>query len=86
MYPTCNHVDDMSKMIQLRHVPDTMHRKLKARAAKKGMSLSDYLIAELTPIAELPTLDEWLDQLHQREPVTFSEPAAVTIRKMRESR
>jgi len=50
------------------------------------MSLSDYLIAELTPIAELPTMDEWLDQLHQREPVTFSEPAAVTIRKMRESR
>jgi len=41
----------MSKMIQLRHVPDALHRKLKARAAKKGMSLSDYLIAELTPIA-----------------------------------
>ena len=86
MCSTCNNVDDMSKMIQLRHVPDAIHRKLKARAAKKGMSLSDYLIAELTPIAELPTMDEWLDQLHQREPVTFSEPAAVTIRKMREGR
>lgn len=69
-------------LIQLRHVP--LHRKLTARAAKKGMSLSDYLIADLTPIRELPTMDEWLDQLHQREPVAFSEPAAVSIRKVRE--
>ena len=59
MCSTCNNVDDMSKMIQLRHVPDALHRKLKARAARKGMSLSDYLVSELTPIAELPTMEEW---------------------------
>ena len=36
----------MSKMIQLRNVPDALHRKLKSRAAQAGMSLSDYLLAE----------------------------------------
>jgi len=76
----------MSKMIQLRHVPDALHRKLKARAANSGMSLSDYLIQEITPLAELPTMDEWLDRIATREPVAFKEPVAVTIRKMRDSR
>jgi len=76
----------MPKMIQLRHVPDALHRKLKARAANSGMSLSDYLIQEITPLAELPTMDEWLDRIATREPVAFKEPVAVTIRKMRDSR
>jgi plasmid stability protein len=43
-------------MIQLRNVPDTLHRSLKARAAMAGMSLSDYLLAEIKEIAERPTL------------------------------
>jgi plasmid stability protein len=42
-------------MIQLRHVPDALHRQLKARAALAGMSLSDYLIREVQKIAEQPT-------------------------------
>ena len=46
-------------MIQIRHVPEAVHRKLKARAATKGMSLSDYLIQEITPLADLPTMDEF---------------------------
>ena len=73
-------------MIQIRHVPDAVHRKLKARAAGLGMSLSDYLISEITPLAELPTMAEWLDRLAQREPVTLREPSAVTVRKAREGR
>lgn len=44
----------MSKMIQLRNVPDALHRSLKARAAMAGMSLSDYLLAEIKEIAERP--------------------------------
>jgi hypothetical protein len=43
-------------MIQLRNVPDALHRTLKARAAMTGMSLSDYLLAEIREIAERPTL------------------------------
>ena len=73
-------------MIQLRHVPDAVHRKLKARAATKGMSLSDYLVLEVTELAKLPTMDGWLDEIATREPVRLREPAAVTIRKIRESR
>jgi len=60
----------MSKMIQLRNVPDALHRTLKARAARAGMSLSDYLLAEIREIAERPTLAEFRERLHQREPVT----------------
>jgi hypothetical protein len=47
----------MSKMIQLRHVPDALHRTLKARG-RVGMSLSDYLLAEIGEIAGWPTLAE----------------------------
>ncbi len=48
----------MPKMIQLRHVPDALHHRLKARAALAGMSLSDYLVREVGKIAERPTLEE----------------------------
>jgi hypothetical protein len=76
----------MSKMIQLRNVPDKLHRKLKARAKKAGLSLSDYVIREIEPFADLPTMDEFLDRLKTREPIVLTEPAAVTIRRMREDR
>jgi hypothetical protein len=59
----------MSKMIQLRNVPDALHRSLKARAAMAGMSLSDYLLVEIKEIAERPTLAELRERLHKREPV-----------------
>jgi plasmid stability protein len=60
----------MSKMIQLRNVPDALHRRLKARAASLEMSLSKYLLSEIREIAERPTLAEMRKRLHQRERVT----------------
>jgi antitoxin FitA len=42
----------MSKMIQVRNVPDQLHRKLKSRAAEQGVSLSDYILTELRRLAE----------------------------------
>jgi antitoxin FitA len=45
----------MSKMVQLRHVPDDLHRQLKARAALAGLSLSDYLLLEVRRLAEPPS-------------------------------
>jgi plasmid stability protein len=62
----------MSKMIQLRNVPDALHRSLKSRAAMAGMSLSDYLLAEIKEIAERPTLAELRERLHQRKPVAVT--------------
>jgi hypothetical protein len=76
----------MAKMIQLRHVPDAVHRKLKSRAALKGMSLSDYLLHEIVAFAEQPTLEETLARIRRRKPVILPEPAAETIRAMRDGR
>ena len=73
-------------MIQLRHVPETVHRKLKARAAMQGLSLSDYLVREVTQIAEQPTMEEALAEIAKLPPVTLAEPSATTIRKIRENR
>ena len=70
-------------MIQVRNVPDVLHRSLKVRAATVGMSLSDYLLVELREIAERPTLGEFRERLHTRMPV----PVALDItRLMREER
>ena len=76
----------MSKMIQLRNVPDVLHRGLKARAAMAGMSLSDYLLAEIKEIAERPTLAELRDRLHARKPVRIELDTARLVRGEREAR
>ena len=76
----------MSKMIQLRNVPDALHRSLKARAALAGMSLSDYLLAEIKEIAERPTLAELRERLHQRKPVAVQLDTARMVREEREAR
>ena len=76
----------MSRMIQMRNVPDAVHRTLKARAAMAGMSLSDYLVAEVRRIAERPTLAELRDRLRRREPVASPEPAARAVRAERDAR
>jgi plasmid stability protein len=73
-------------MIQVRHVPDQLHRTLKARAAMKGMTLSDYLLREMNEIAARPTIDEMLERLAQRSRVELAEPAAESIRLGREER
>jgi plasmid stability protein len=76
----------MSKMIQLRNVPETLHRILKARAAMAGMSLSDYLLAEIREVAERPTLTELRARMHQRKPVALPIDTARLVREERDSR
>lgn len=76
----------MSRMIQIRHVPDALHRTLKARAAMAGMSLSDYLLAEVRRIAERPTLAELQVRMQRRQPVSLPEPAAAAVRAERDAR
>jgi plasmid stability protein len=76
----------MSKMIQLRNVPDALHRSLKARAAMAGRSLSDYLLAEIKEIAERPTLAEFRERLHRRKAVTVEIDTARLVREEREAR
>jgi antitoxin FitA len=76
----------MSRMIQVRNVPDALHRGLKARAAMAGMSLSDYLLAELKEIAERPTLRELRERLHGREQVSAEIDTALLVREERDAR
>ncbi len=75
----------MSKMVQVRNVPEALHRKLKARAAVAGQSLSDYLLAELDRMASRPTRQEMLTRIHSRTRVRLKTAAAVVIREERES-
>jgi antitoxin FitA len=86
MWSTCKYAEHMSRMIQLRNVPDALHRSLKARAAMAGMSLSDYLLSEIREVAQRPTLTELQQRLERRQPVTLREPAAVTVRAERDRR
>ena len=76
----------MSKMIQVRNVPDRIHRRLKVRAAQEGRSLSDYLLDELERIAERPARQELLERLGQAPRGGLRPAAAGIIRGDRGSR
>lgn len=76
----------MSKMIQLRHVPDALHRRLKAQAALAGLSLSDYLVREARKIAERPTLEEMRERLSRRSPYSGSLSPTAIVREERDRR
>ena len=76
----------MSKMIQLRNVPDELHRVLKSRAALAGKSLSDYLVAEIRRHTEYPTVEELRERLRTRTSVRPTVPPAQMIREERDSR
>jgi plasmid stability protein len=76
----------MSKMIQVRNVPERIHGTLKARAAREGMSLSDYTKRELERAAERPTMREWLELTQQAKPIRARKTAAQVIRELRDGR
>jgi len=76
----------MPNTIQRRNVPDTLHRKLKMRAAMQGTSLSEYLGKEIKLIAKRPALQETLAEIAKLPPVRWGEPVAKTIRKLRDRR
>ena len=83
---TCNYVVHMAKMIQIRHVPDALHRRLRSRAALAGMSLSDFLRRELEAAADRLTTAELRDRLATLEPMRVRETPANAVRAERESR
>jgi antitoxin FitA len=74
----------MPKMIQIRNVPDDIHRALKVRAAKEGMTLSAYLLREVAQLAERPTLEELMERARRRKPLKpFTEDSVQIIRELR---
>jgi hypothetical protein len=73
-------------MIQIRDVPDQVHGTLKSRAAREGMSLSDFLKKELTRVAERPTMQEWLERGQHTKPIRTTKSPAQVLRELRGSR
>ncbi len=75
----------MTKMIQVRNVPDSIHRALKAKAALAGKSLSDWILEELEALAAMPSEEELLERLRETEPFVMKRSSAKTIRKDRDA-
>jgi len=76
----------MSKMIQIRNVPDELHREAKVRAARAGMSLSGYLLRELERTLAQPTMEELLARIAARKQPRLSETSAEAVRAIRDER
>jgi hypothetical protein len=73
------------KMIQIRNVPDELHRSLKERAAREGTTLSDLILDELPRVARRPSPEQLLERIRRRDPVP-GESAADLIRAERDPR
>ena len=76
----------MHKMIQIRNVPEPLHRKLKARAAMAGTSLSAYLLEQITAQASVPTPQELTARLERLEPIEPREDVVEALRRARDER
>ena len=87
MQTACTHTGRMASTIQIRNVPEDVHRRLRAKAALEGLSLSEYMLREATRVADHPTMAELrarLDALPKHPGVNVS--AAEVIREERASR
>ena len=75
------------KMIQIRNVPDELHRDLKIRAAKEGISMSELILRDLPRIAHRPTLADIQERIRRRGPIAgFEGAGADLVREAREER
>ena len=84
MCSACFYALSMGVMVQIRNVPEALHRQLKSRAALAGMSLSDYLLSEIRQVAERPTLDELRARLRSRTETAPSVAPAEAVRAERD--
>jgi antitoxin FitA len=83
MFGTCDNALRMSKMIQIRNVPDDLHRTLKSKAAQRGMTLSDYLLEMAEREATQVSLDEMLERLARKPPRSVGSAVEDVIREAR---
>jgi antitoxin FitA len=71
-------------MIQIRNVPDELHRRLKVRAAEQGLTLSDYMLRMAEREAGRPTIAELSARIRSRGRVELSVPSAEIVREIRD--
>jgi plasmid stability protein len=76
----------MNKMIQIRNVPEKLHRKLKARAAAEGMTLTDYVAALIKRDLQRPLAAEWMQSLETRTKFQLDPAPEDVVREDRDSR
>lgn len=74
----------MARAIQIRNVPDDVHRTLRSRAAAAGLSLSDYLLAEIVRVAERPPLADVLARAAARSGGVPTEEIVAAVRSGRD--
>ena len=72
--------------LQIRNLPDDLHRRLKARAALEGQSLSEYALSELRQAMQRPTRRELVERVAAFERITVAESAADAVRAERDAR
>ncbi len=73
-------------MVQIRNVPDEVHREAKARAARAGMSLSEYLLREVKRAIAAPPVEEVLARITARQRPSLTETPAEAVRAERSTR
>ncbi|MGI8633618.1 MAG: FitA-like ribbon-helix-helix domain-containing protein [Solirubrobacterales bacterium] len=76
----------MAKHLQVRNLPDETHRRLRIRAAEQGVTLSELVRAELTDVAERPTVREVIERIESLEPVDIDEATPDALRAGRDER
>jgi len=74
----------VGRSIQIRNVPDEVHRALRARAAAAGLSLTDYLLAEITRVAERPPVADVLARASARSGGTSTTRIVASVRSGRD--
>ncbi len=85
MQIACNYASCMTSL-QIRNVPDDLHRRLKARAALEGQSLSEYALGELRRAMQRPTRRELMERIAAFERITVTESAVEAVRAERDGR
>ena len=86
MKRSCFHTHSMQTMIQIRNVPETLHRRLKARAALEGISMSRYVLREIEKALERPSRRELLEAIRLQPEVALEPSPADVLREERDSR
>ncbi len=76
----------MNMMIQIRDVPDALHRRLKARAAMEGVSMSRYVLREIERSLERPTRRELLEAIASQPERELNPSPAEVLREERDRR
>ena len=75
----------MPKTLQIKNIADEVHRILKSRATREGMSLSGFIRRELERTTERPSMLEWLESTKEGKPIRSSKSAAQILRELRGS-